>query len=120
MSSANTHELKGLQVRVAKLESEINLLEADKDSLVKTIGAKRSELNRLNQRIQAFNVSEPVVTEHALLRYIERVMGVDLKQITDTILSTQNRSAIAFSRNCKIKTNGVELIVKDRKVVSVI
>lgn len=81
---------------------------------------KRNELVSIEQRIVPLSMTEPVVSEHALLRYIERVMGLDLDAIRQQILNDKNRAAIAFAGNCRIKSGGVELIVKDRTVVSVV
>ncbi len=61
-----------------------------------------------------------IVSEHAMLRYIERVMGVDLSVVEEEILNDHNRKAIDFAPSCRIKAGGVELVVKDRVVVTVV
>lgn len=38
---------------------------------------------------------DPRVSDHALLRYMERVMGLDLDAVRDRILTPENRAAIA-------------------------
>lgn len=119
-TASNPHELKGLQVRKAKLEAEIKALEEDRNKVSQDISRKKNELNTVQQKIESYTVIEPVVTEHAMLRYIERVLGIDLAEIQARILTQQNRQAIQFAGSCKIKSEGVELVVKDRRVVSVV
>lgn len=38
--------------------------------------------------------NDPRVSDHALLRYLERVMGLDLDRVRDRILTPENRAAI--------------------------
>jgi len=113
-------ELKGLQVRKTNLESEIKTLEAERDRYARESAAKKIELNSVIQKINNSTKKEPIVSEHALLRYIERVLGVDVDAVRAAILTEGNRKVIEFSGSCKIKSGGVELVVKDRCVVSVV
>lgn len=116
----NRHELKLLQAKKTKLEVEIISLEKDQKQIAKEIDNKKRELNAICQEIESFANKEPIISEHAMLRYIERVIGIDLGDIEKHILSEQNRKLIDFAGNCRIKSNGVELIVKNRCVVSVV
>jgi hypothetical protein len=113
-------ELKHLQVHADNLSNEIKLLDENRQSINKNINNKQQELNTINKKISEFTLSAPIVTEHALLRYIERILGIDLDKITNDILTEQNIKTIDFAGSCKIKSSGVEFIVKDRKVISVV
>lgn len=116
----NQHELKGLQVRKTKIEAEIKALDGERERCQQELGRKRNELNTVKQKIDQFAAREPVLTEHAMLRYVERVLGIDLQDVQRQILSEKNRAAIAFAGSCRIKAGGVELVVKDRVIVSVV
>jgi hypothetical protein len=116
---SNPHDLKFMQVRKSKLEAELESLNIDKTDLSVRINKVNQELTSLNQRIAAMDLT-PGVTEHAMLRYIERVLGVDLKEVEDAILTESNLKLIEFSPNCKIKSHGIEFIVKSKKVISVV
>ncbi len=117
---SNSHDLKALQVRKSKVESEIKALRSEQSSIGAAVGLKLTELNNLNQQIAKFSLKEPTVSEHALLRYIERVFGVDMEEIKGLILTEKNRKMIDFAGSCRIKCDGVEFVVKDRVVVSVV
>lgn len=113
-------ELKALQVRRAKLEAEIRGMRGDIEMIETGIADRKAQIQSIDGQIKTMTEREPVVSEHALLRYIERVLNVDLEAIKGRILTEQNRKAIAFAGNCRIKSEGVEFVVKDRTVVSVI
>lgn len=121
MSLSDSHELKALNVQSATVQSEIAALESEINRLRSKLNERKSALNTIQQRIG--NLSRrpaPVVSEHALLRYLERVKGIDLEQAAAEILNEHNIRAIEFAGNCRIKSNGVEFVVSDRVVVTVI
>ena len=83
MSAKNAHELKQLQTRLAKAETE----EKSADQEIRAAQRKKEQAAKLcenlRRQITAIqnNRGTVVVTEHALLRYFERVMGFDLGAI---------------------------------------
>lgn len=104
--------LKGLQVRRRKLQAALEL------------GGNPELATALEQVDKAIHdltgeEAEPVVSEHALLRYLERVKGIDLDAVRDEILDGR-RSSIRQLGSCKFKTgDGLTIVVKDRVVVTV-
>jgi chromosome segregation ATPase len=116
----DTHQLKSLEVRRTTLNSEISVLETERKRCDSEINRKKQELDAITKQINSFAVKEPVVSEHAMLRYIERVMNIDLDDIKNRILTEQNRNVIEFAGSCRIKSEGVELVVKNKCVVSVV
>jgi hypothetical protein len=63
----------------------------------------------------------PVVTEHALLRYLERVCGVDLKAITADMLGQGRGGIIHLMESGKVPlADGFHLVVHARRVVTVV
>jgi hypothetical protein len=117
-------EIEELRRKAASAISHIVVMEQDSAGLSARIIKAKSDLNRINQHIATLSArgenKEVRVSDHALLRYIERAMGVDLDEFRAAILTEQNRKAIEFAGDCTIKSNGVEFIVKNRTVVTVI
>lgn len=60
----------------------------------------------------------PTITDHALLRYIERVHGIDMDAIRETIMTDVVVNAIKNGVG-KIKTTECEFVVKDMAIVTV-
>lgn len=64
--------------------------------------------------------AKDVVTDHALVRYMERVMQLDLDAIRAEMLSDRNRRVIAAAPDCKIPVNNdQDLIVVNGRIVTV-
>lgn len=100
------HKLKALQAR---------------EELLAEMDAHKRELIRTRRKLEKIMAESLLVTEHALLRYVERVLGVDLQEIEDAILTDSVREIIEFSGgDCRIKSGGMILVVKNRCVVSVL
>ena len=121
----NPAELKAAQVRLQSLRAEQGELIEQRES----IRARQSEIDKslavpdksiasIEERLAA--PADPKVSEHALLRYIERRMGVNLEAVTREILSEGNRKAIEFAPSCRIKSNGIDFVVRNGVVVTVV
>lgn len=121
VSMPSPHELKALQTIAKKLAAEVTVLGDECRRQQRELNMKQSELREINAKIESFAEKEVVVSEHALLRYIERVFKVDLDEIRDVILTEKTKQMIKFSKgNCTVKMDGIELIVKNNVVTSVI
>ena len=122
MKTADSHQLKLLQTQRDKLEIELKQLLEVKREHDKQYEATRTKLNELTAKITALqmNTTEPIITEHAYLRYLERAKGIDLNELTVEILSAKTIAAINLLGSCKIPIgNGLVLIVRNRTVVSI-
>lgn len=79
----------------------------------------RERLKRIEQKLKALEAdAEPKVSEHALLRYLERVKGIELDTIVQEILSPSHLSIIRAAPNCTINVKGIKFIVKNGTVVT--
>lgn len=116
----NAHELKQAQVRITKLAAE---LAAERDELKRMkscIDDKQCLLDDLNNAVKQASM-KPTITEHALLRYAERVLGMDLEAANADILSDRNIKAIKILGSGKYPIgNGCKAVVKGMTVVSVV
>jgi hypothetical protein len=115
------HDLKALQTRLreAKTEAETCLERARRANDACSDALKRVKQIEASIRELEESAKEPIVSEHALLRYIERFMGVDLESVRRAILTENAVKLIKFAKNGKINTDGRRLIVKNGTVVTV-
>lgn len=123
MSVKDSHQIKSLQTLRDKLTAELEAKRAEKQVVDNDFNKIRQQVANVDRQIAelkalAADNSAPVVTEHALLRYLERAKGVDLEATRAEILEGRIE-AIKTCGTCKIVANGVTLVVKDRAVVSV-
>jgi len=118
---SNPHELKALQSRLREAQAEADAC-IDRARVANNAA---SEALKRRDKIQAQirdieeGSKEPIVTEHALLRYIERFMNVDLESVRRAILTESAVKLIKFTKTGKVTTDGRRLIVKNGTVVTV-
>lgn len=120
MSVKEAAELKGLQVRLQKAKAEEENCRIELIAANRKMQAALNEVSKLQEQIKAFTESDPVVTEHAMLRYVERVMGIDLEAVRADILTPTRRAVIKAMGTGKVDMpNGNKLVFKNRAVVTI-
>lgn len=114
----NGHDLKQLQTRKAKLVAELARLDVERRETAKAYDETANKLRLIEQEINNF-AKEPVISEHALLRYIEREMGFDLEAIKNDILTSERKAMIKAMGNGKYPIGKFRAVVKDMVIVSI-
>jgi hypothetical protein len=115
------HELKALQTRLTEALAEESAARDKLNRAAKELGDAEDRRSSIQHKIRELEdaAKEPIVSEHALLRYIERFMGVDLESVRRAILTENAVKMIKFAKNGKVNTDGRRLIVKNGTVVTV-
>lgn len=100
MSEMNTHTLKQFQTQLKKLESELESVQLEMKVKQKEFELKRKVINDLKTRIEQMKIkSDVIISEHALLRYFERVLGYNLEDIKSNLISSKTRDLILMLGN---------------------
>lgn len=89
MSSVSAQtELKALQRRKSESDARLKQLFEERGSVNDRIRSEQEQNASLNKAIETFKLSqrEPIVSEHAQLRYLERVRGVNLQEVSAQVL----------------------------------
>ena len=123
MNVSDAETLKQLETRAAKLEAERDALADElaqtQDRLFEANTRRTAVLNQIDQILR--RNQNPVVTEHAILRYLERANGVDREEIVAAILSPKTIEQIRTLGSGKYPIgNGLKAVVKGNTVVSII
>ena len=117
-------ELKYLESKKIHLEAQLENLRNQKGQVGKEIALISSNLNSVNQRIKALkNRAELIVSEHALLRYLERVEHVDVDVLNRIIAEDETlQSSIKTLGNgtFPIKDRGFKIVIRDNVVLTVL
>ncbi len=95
------------QREMTALQGEVAQMEATRRSLL----AEVERRSRLAEDIH--------ITDHALLRYVERVFGIDVDAVRREILTDGVAKCIELGAST-ITVNGIQFRVKDRSIVTVI
>lgn len=119
----NHAELKTLQVQITKAEAECTMLQEEQRNASIKYDRASKKLKELKRKLEEYtlNSAEPVVTEHALLRWLERVYGIDIEEAKKKILTP------AIIAGCKVvKSGSIPLesggraVVKNNTIVSIV
>jgi len=106
---------------ISNLEAEIRSLEREKTRITGLLGPKKQEIHNLRVQLEKQKTEEVRgVTDHAVLRYLERIFGLDTDAIRAEILSQMGGSQALKAGDFKLrKRDGTAVVVKDGKVVTV-
>ena len=127
MNVSESAQLKSLQTRLL----EARAFREEAQTLVNArraeLAAAEAELERRNQAVKAIVgqidalTAEPakiIVSEHAILRWLERKHGVNRAKIEAEMLTDRAREAVGKMRTCKVTVDGMKLVVKDGVVIT--
>lgn len=115
------HELKQLQSQRAKVEVTLDDLRQQQEEIKlhkSELMEKKGNLEQRICKIQEAN-KEPVVTEHAILRYLERVEGVDIERVKSAILTKSVRGFVGTSNGKFPISSGHRVVVKGNTVITI-
>lgn len=122
----NDHvDLKHLTVKRDKLEHELVLLRAEQSGLDQKMRAAVREQSSIDAQIrkmkESTKVKPVIVSEHALLRYLERVKGVDIEQVKKEIIPEHILQRVRAMGNGEYPVGGTHTLkVQDSTVVTVL
>lgn len=118
MSASNS--LKALQVKKNQLILDLDFAKKEEKEKAANVSAIQKKLSAIKHEIDALSVKELVVSEHAILRYLERVMKIDMTEIKRKILNNDTIKHIdALGAGKFPHEDGFRLVVKDRVVVTI-
>jgi len=122
MTIKDSTTLKGLETKYKQLETKRNMVIKDAETKQKEASKLRKEMGQIKQQIDNLKAKADgiIVSEHSLLRYIERVLGIDLKEIENKILSDEDKKTVSALGNCTYPKDGFKLKIKDGTVVTIL
>jgi len=113
------NKLKYLETKLNKLNSEYAMIKKEYQQKQKELEKIKIDIKNTEKQINKLkNNSELIISEHAILRYIERVLGIDIEEIKNKIVP--NKDAIAELGNGVFTIDDFKIKVKDNVVVTVI
>ena len=117
MSNAST--LKALQTKLDTLVAKAQTLTTHKSQLDRELTSIQSEVATISKQLKHLTKSF-VVSEHALLRFYERTLGLDHKATADAILSIPNLDSIysTIGDGQYKHPSGLTLVIKDKIIVT--
>lgn len=106
-----TQDLKRLQTQQKQIKEELRLLNLERARL-------HAKLEDVVRRTEALTKGKLVITEHAILRYLQRVQGLDLDQVKDLLVGTDHKQLSLPDGLYPVDAHKIR--VKDGKVLTVL
>lgn len=121
MTPANGQELKGLQTQLSKARADLDVLLLELEHVRFRVDLATKHKASLEKRIAEMQqeAADPIVTEHAMLRWLERVEGVSLEELKTKILDEATIKAIKFAGSGKVSKAGHKIVFKNNVIVTV-
>lgn len=117
----NSRELKRLNRKKEELSKELTANKEQTAELQRKGHIIRNEISEIDQEIELItqaDLNEDLeISDHAVVRYLERVEGIDIEQIKTKIKGTI--PAIEDFENMAYLKDGHRFIVKNNKVITV-
>ena len=115
-----TQQVKGYKTQISKLEAEVSVVKQE-------IKIKRDELQRKEKHIAELhakikklqNKGGLKVSEHAIVRYLERVKGIDMEQLENEIANDQVKELVTKFKQGTFPAGNFSVVVKDNTVITI-
>lgn len=121
MAIKEKEELKKLNTLQVKLQSEIEAIKIEREILNNKLQSAERSLGKIREEIKKLKEGNKIiVSEHAMLRYIERVLGIDLKEIERRILTDEVKEQYKIVGNGRFPINDeFRALIRDNVVVTI-
>lgn len=121
MAIKGKEELKKLNTLQVKLQNEIEAIKIEREILNNKLQSAERNLGKIREEIKKLKEGNKIiVSEHAMLRYIERVLGIDLKEIERHILTDEVKEQYKIVGNGRFPINDeFRALIRDNVVVTI-
>ena len=106
---------------MVKQKSEIDLIKRERKLADERLAIAERNLKKIEEEMKKLkNGNKIIVSEHAILRYLERTMELDIKAIEKEILTDETLKQYRTLGNGKYPVaNGYKAIIKDNVVITI-
>lgn len=105
---------------IINLEKDIEALKSDVGNKQKELSTKTKIVQSLKQKMASANTGKPMITDHAIVRYLERVKGMNIKDLEKEILNDATIDLVnKFEGVGTFPCEGFRIVVKNNVVVTI-
>lgn len=115
-----SQKLKRHETQLRKLDEEIRGIHRQKGSLDNRLKEYTEKRNKIISAIQEMKRAHKlIVSEHAILRYLERINGINIEEISEKIASEEIKKAYGVAGNGTYNFDGFNVVIRDNIVVTI-
>lgn len=114
-------KIKGLKSQLKIMEGDAEALKIEMANKQREYNAKRNKIKALKEQIKIFENDRNIkVSEHAILRYLERVKGVSISDVEKEILTEEVIKMVEqLGGTGGYPNNGFKVLMKDFTVTTI-
>lgn len=92
----------------------LELLEAELQLLNEDISTKQNKASILSKKIEELRPKQPTVSDHAIVRYMERELDLDIQALKNTILTDELIAQMkTLGGNGKFKSGKLTIVIQN-------
>jgi len=118
----NIRKLKGLKSQLKIMQGDFEALEVEFKNKQREYSQKRKSIINIKESISLIEDDKVLkVSEHAVLRYCERIMRLDTDQVEKEILSNEIKLLVqTLGGTGTYNSNGFKVVIKDYTVTTIV
>jgi hypothetical protein len=120
---SNANQLIRLQIELEAANQEYTQIMKDQKAVQKKSAEKMKQVQDIKKKIKVLaspTLTDIVVTDHAIVRYLERVKGVDIEEIRRSIVTEKVKEMIdTLGTGLFPINNEFRIKVQDKRVITV-
>jgi len=118
----DVRQIKKLKSLLNTMQSDVEVLKIDFTNKQREYGVKVQEINNLKKEIEKLEGLDTLkVSEHAIVRYFERVLGYNIEEIEGIILSDNVVKMIeTLGGSGTFPNENFQVVMKNNTVITII
>lgn len=119
---SDIRKIKQLQSQLSKMIDGLEVLKLEVANKQRELSLKQHAIQDLKEKIDSLDNNNNIkISEHAILRYLERVKNIDLTEIQNEILTSDVLSLIEkLGGSGKYPNKDFQVVMKDYTVTTII
>lgn len=113
-------EKKALNVLINSLQQDRNLINIEVKNLSQRMSILDQKIARESKKAKSNKEKRAAITDHALLRYLERVHNFNIEEIKKQLLSDNVKTHVKRFKSGKVTENGITFIFKDGVIITIV
>ena len=111
--------IKALERQESDLFMQLDELQMKRAETDRLLASKKAELVKVQSRLKQLK-SNVILTDHAIVRYLERVEKVDIEKIKKILLDESTEELIKTMQPKKIKRDSYALLINGSTITTVV
>ena len=122
MAQTDSNKLKQLETLLNKTQNDFDVLNTKIANDQRVLASKKKAIENIKSQIQAISANKEItISEHALLRYLERVSKVDTESVKKTIITPELIKMVeTLGGNGKYPVGNITLVMRDYVVTTIL